>query len=94
MLDCIQKAFGKGNARSKDIAKERLRLILVHDRVDVSPQFLEVIKDDIVKVISNYMEINEQEMELHLSNANSAVSLVVNIPINRMKRESLVTDED
>jgi len=89
MIDLIQKVFGKANAGSREIAKERLRLIVVHDRVDVSPQFLEILKDDLIKVISNYMEINEKEMEMHLSNTNSSVSLVANIPVNRLKREAL-----
>lgn len=86
MLEIIQKLFGKGNANSKEIAKERLRLVLVHDRVNVSPQFMEVIKDDMIKVISNYMDINEKEMEINLTSSKSSVALVANIPVNRMKR--------
>ncbi|WP_422699816.1 cell division topological specificity factor MinE [Dendrosporobacter quercicolus] len=80
------KMFGKESAGSKNIAKERLRLVLVHDRVNVSPQFMEVLKDDMIKVISNYMEINEKEMEVSLTNTNSSVALVANIPVHRMKR--------
>jgi cell division topological specificity factor len=86
MLDMIQKLFGKGNGNSKEIAKERLRLVLVHDRVNVSPQFMELIKDDMIKVISNYMDINEKEMEVNLTSTKSSVALVANIPVNRMKR--------
>lgn len=86
MFDLIQKLFGKDNAASKDIAKERLRLVLVHDRVNVSPQLMEVLKDDMIKVISNYMDINEQEMEVNLTNHNSSVALIANIPVNSMKR--------
>lgn len=89
MLDMIQKFFNKGNANSKEIAKERLRLVLVHDRVNVSPQFMEVIKDDMIKVISNYMEINEKDMEINLTSTKSSVALVANIPVNRMKRGAL-----
>lgn len=92
MIDLIQRVFGKGSAGSKEIAKERLRLILVHDRVDISPQFMAILKEDIVKVISNYMEIDEKEMEMHLSNTDSSVALVANIPVNRMKREALPTE--
>lgn len=86
MFDLINKMFSKESTPSKDIAKERLRLVLVHDRVNVSPQFMEVLKEDMIKVISNYMEINEKEMEVNLSNTTSSVALVANIPINRMKR--------
>lgn len=87
MFDLLQKMFGKEPAKSKDIAKERLRLVLVHDRVNVSPQFMEVLKEDMIKVISNYMEINEKEMEVSLTQTHtSQVALVANIPVNRMKR--------
>ncbi len=86
MLDLIQRLFGRESNRSKDIAKERLRLVLVHDRVNVSPQFMEVLKDDMIRVISNYMDINEKDMEINLTNSKTSVALVANIPVNRMKR--------
>ena len=86
MFELIQKLFGKESASSKDIAKERLRLVLVHDRVNVSPQFMEVLKDDMIRVISNYMDINEKDMEVNLTNTKTSVALVANIPVNRMKR--------
>ena len=86
MFEMIQRMFGKEPHGSKNIAKERLRFVLVHDRVNTSPQFMEVLKDDMIKVISNYMEINEKEMEVSLSTTKSSVALVANIPINRMKR--------
>lgn len=86
MFEMIQRLFGKDTTGSKDIAKERLRLVLVHDRANVSPQFMEILKDDMIRVISNYMEINERDMEVNLTNTNSSVALVANIPVNRMKR--------
>ncbi|CUH97450.1 hypothetical protein P22_3580 [Propionispora sp. 2/2-37] len=92
MFELIQKLFGKESSRSKDIAKERLRLVLVHDRANVSPQFMEVLKDDMIRVISNYMEINEEDMEVSLTNTNSSVALVANIPVNRMKRSAWVNE--
>jgi len=92
MFELIQKMFGKESSGSKEIAKERLRLVLVHDRVNVSPQFMEILKEDMIKVISNYMEINEKEMEVNLTHSNTSVALVANIPVNRMKRGSLMQD--
>jgi cell division topological specificity factor len=92
MFDLINKVFGKETPGSKDIAKERLRLVLVHDRVNVSPQFMEVLKEDMIKVISNYMEINEKDMEVNLTHTNTQVALIANIPVNRMKR-SAITNE-
>jgi cell division topological specificity factor len=79
---------------SKDIAKERLKLVLIHDRANVSPQFLEMIKGELIKVISDYMEIDEEGLEIKLTRTkreidNSTVpALVANIPITRMKGHS------
>ncbi len=87
MLDAIMKMFGKDSKSSKDIARERLRLVLVHDRASVSPQFMEVLKDDMIKVISNYMDINESEMEVSFTKEDSSVALVANIPVNKMKHQ-------
>lgn len=86
MLNLIQRLFGKDASGSKDIAKERLRLVLVHDRVNMSPQVMEVLKEDMIQVISNYMEINERDMEVTLTQTKSSVALVASIPVNRMKR--------
>lgn len=86
MLEIINRLFGKGASGSKNIAKERLRLVLVHDRVNVSPQFIELLKEDIVRSISSYMEIDEKGMEVSLSSSNSSVALIANIPVRRMKR--------
>jgi len=85
------KFFSKEDNKSKDIAKERLKLILIHDRANVSPKFLDMIKGDIIKVISNYMEIDEAGMDIKLSriereNDNYSSALIANIPIKRMKK--------
>lgn len=82
------KIFGRDKP-SKDVAKERLKLILIHDRANVSPQFLEMVKGDIIKVISDYAEIDEKGLEIKLtrtdSDSNDSPALVANIPIKKMK---------
>jgi cell division topological specificity factor len=84
------KMFSK-NDNSKDIAKERLKLVLIHDRANVSPQFLEMIKGEILGVISDYMEIDEEGLEIKLTRTRrdvdgaSVPALVANIPIRKMK---------
>jgi len=85
------KLFTKKQEKSKNVAKERLKLVLVHDRSDLSPKFLEMIKSDIIKVISKYAEIDESEIDIKLTkmkkdNKDSPVSaLVANIPIRKVK---------
>lgn len=89
MIDLF-KFFSKEESNSKDIARERLKLVLVHDRANVSPKFLEMVKGDIIKVISNYIEVDEDRMDVRLSriekdNERYTSALVANIPIKRMK---------
>jgi cell division topological specificity factor len=75
----------------KDVAKERLKLVLIHDRANVSPQFLEMVKSEIIKVISNYMDIDEDALDIQLTRTKSEdgqrviPALVANIPIKNVK---------
>ena len=95
MLDLF-KVFSNESKTSKSVAKERLKLVLVHDRVDCSPKLLDLIKTDILKVIANYAEIEEDGLEIKMSksrgdNDDMPVSaLVANIPLKRSKREKNV----
>jgi len=75
---------------SKNIASDRLKLILIHDRADLSPDFLELIKADILKVISKYAEIEPGEIEVRLTTTEeydgNSPALIANIPIKKIKR--------
>nr|WP_277999042.1 cell division topological specificity factor MinE [Moorella sulfitireducens] len=80
------RIFGRDTTASKKVAKERLRLVLVHDRAGVSPHLLEALKNDLISVISEYLDIDTQGLEVTLSHENDSVALVANIPILRVKR--------
>jgi cell division topological specificity factor len=75
---------------SKDIASDRLKLILIHDRAEFEPDFLEMIKCDILKVISKYAEIETGDIELRLTTKEeyegSSPALIASIPIRKIKR--------
>ena len=73
---------------SKEIAKDRLKILLISDRVNCSPEMMEMIKADIAKVISKYMKIDAKSMEIQISktgitgNKNyKSPTLYANIPI-------------
>ena len=59
---------------------------MVHDRATVSPRFLDLIREDIVDVIANYMEIDEKGMEISLNSMEDAAVLVASMPVKRVKR--------
>jgi len=86
LLEFLSRLFKREKESSKEIATERLRLVLVHDRAGVKPQLLEELKTDLIKVISDYMEIDEDGLEVSLDSKDNTVALIANIPIKRMKR--------
>ena len=72
--------------KSRDIAKDRLKILLISDRVNCSPEMMEMIKTDIAKVISKYMKIDTQSMEIQISKTDlkgreKTPALYANIPI-------------
>ena len=99
------KKFGKNENKetsgSKNKAKERLHLVLMQDRANVSADFLELMKQEIIEVIKKYIQVEESEIDVRLTNeikddgTTGAPSLYANIPIvnirNDMKKE--VQDE-
>ena len=92
-MDFLKQLWNRDAYSSKDIAKERLRLVLVHDRVNVSPNLLEALKEDLIDVISKYMEIEETGFEVNLDKSDNQVALSANIPVKRMKRAIASTDK-
>ena len=78
---------------SKDTAKERLHLVLMQDRANVSADFLELMKQEIIEVIKKYIEIDEGSIDVRLTNkanddgTTGAPALYANIPIMNIKHE-------
>lgn len=87
-MDLFSRLMGRETTPSKNIAKERLRLVLVHDRSSISPQLLECLKEDMLKVISNYMDIDRRGTEVTLNSDEKTVALVANIPVIKINRLS------
>ncbi len=88
MFELITRIFGKENSSSKDIARERLRLVLVHDRSTVSPEIINLLRDDLIQVIQKYMDIDLDGLLVNIEGENNSVALIANIPIKGLKRAS------
>lgn len=88
-MDFLKKLFGSNNETSGQRAKDRLRIVLIHDRTDISPQLLDNLRDEIVHVLVKYMEIDEKKIEIDLDRDDKAVALVANIPVLRIKRSGI-----
>ena len=101
MFENIMKFFNKLRKKeekvapnSKEAAKERLHLVLMQDRANVSADFLELMKQEIIEVIKKYIDIDEGAIDVRLTNkenedgTNGAPALYANIPILNIKNEA------
>ena len=92
------KKEGKVANNSKTAAKERLHLVLMQDRANVSADFLELMKQEIIEVIKKYIEVDESAIDVRLTNkenadgTNGAPALYANIPILNIKNEARKVD--
>jgi cell division topological specificity factor len=78
-MDFLKRLFG-GRSSAQD-AKQRLRLVLIHDRAEIPPGMLELIKDDIIAVISRRINIDRENVEVSINNAGVESKLSVDIPL-------------
>lgn len=83
--------FRGDDKKSKNIAKDRLKLVLFSDRSNCSPELLEIIKSEIVEVIKKHLEIDEKELDFQITTSEDGVggkpTLFANIPIKEIKRK-------
>lgn len=80
--------FKKRNKVSKDVAKKRLQLTLVYDKLEVSEDILRNLHMEIVEVISRYFEIDKESLTLDINKTDDLSALVVNTPILKAKHIS------
>jgi cell division topological specificity factor len=85
LFDRLQ--FGKGN--SADQAKERLKLVLIHDRAELTPQALNDMKNEILEVISKYIEIDPTAVAIHMAQEGREQRLIADIPIKANKHRKI-----
>ena len=83
MMELINRVFGS-RLGSKDDAKARLKLLLVHDQVDLSPAQLDSMKAEIIEVIGRYVEIDRDSVDFKLERSNGEIALVSNVPVRQV----------
>ncbi|MDO4711785.1 MAG: cell division topological specificity factor MinE [Peptostreptococcaceae bacterium] len=84
--------FLTGKQKSKDIAKNRLKVVLMQDKGGLSEEMLEKLQGEIMEVISRYVEIDDNSMDVGVKKIETdegemVNALVANIPIKMIKRQ-------
>ena len=90
-MSFFDRLFGRKS--SADSAKERLQLVLIHDRTDITPAQLDSLKDDLIKTISQHIEIDAQSMQIGVEHDGRSQRLVADIPIKNARRRARKTSK-
>ena len=84
MFEFLSRFFS--GDKSKEVAKDRLQLVLIHDRNDIAPEKLEALKVDMVKLLKKYLDIDENGINMNLERRNRSVALIADIPLKSSQR--------
>ena len=85
MIDWFKKVFANSPS-SSSTAKERLRLVLMTDHLALAPEIIEQMKRDLGEVISRYVEVDREKVEVNFEREDKALAMLANIPITGVNR--------
>lgn len=85
MIDFLKRLFGQ-TAPSSSTAKERLRLVLMTDHLELAPEMIDAMKRDLVDVISRYVEVDREKIDVTFEQQDRALAMLANIPILSVNR--------
>ena len=86
-----QRESDKNREKTKDTARQRLRLVLMHDRLDLAPDTMENMKREIWEVVSRYMVVDDDFMEFEIRRLDELMVLVSNIQVKELDRLATAT---
>lgn len=91
MLDLFKRLFKSEN--SGEIAKNRLKVVIMQDRTTFTPFVMDNLKRDMIEVFKKYLEIDDDGLEFALDTEDDSVGLSINIPIKKVKSDEEVRDD-
>lgn len=88
MSNFFDRLFGR-DQKSANLAKERMKLVLIHDRTDLSPGELETLKDELIGVISRHIEIEPSAVRIEMTQDGRQQRLIADIPLRPVQRRRI-----
>jgi cell division topological specificity factor len=85
-MDFLKRLTSRSQPSSKDVARDRLKLVLIHDRTDVSPAIIEQMRNEIIDVISRHVDIDREGVDIKLFQEDNENRLVADIPLIKNPR--------
>ena len=92
MIEFLQRFFGRHGSGAT--AKERLRLVLMSDHLSLAPDMVDAMKRDLVDVISRYVEVDRERIDVHFEHQEKALAMLANIPILAVNRNGGATAQE
>ncbi len=84
MLKAIRRFFGE--RASGQVARQRMQVVLMHDRMDIAPDIMEALKNDIITALSRYMELDRRTIQIDLEQGKNYTALISNVQVKRVYR--------
>lgn len=90
LINRLERLLAGGAPKSKNDAKQRLKLVLLHDQVDLSPAQLDRMKAEIMEVVCRYVEIDRDAVDFKLNKEDGGIALVSSIAVKRVTTRASV----
>ena len=81
MSSFLDRILGREKSSAQQ-AKERLKLVIIHDRIDINPGTVDILKDELIDVISSHVEIDPADVRIEMTQDGRQQRLIADIPLN------------